>query len=229
MSTSAVKIPLKISCTPFHALSQSPVKTPRTKSIIPSKTAFMESQMDFTVEKKKFKISPNTPNDSDQSVVNTPCKKSSTRWRMACISSPFVAISATSPTMAEIIRTIGLAIKKLTAVVMPVTIPGITVPVMNVNAYDTALITAGIAVSVIKPIAAPIPLEIPSTTVVIIGPILVVASIRAGITVPVSLLIAPAMPDMIPATGEIAAIRPPTIRIVFLTPSSRFENQSIAF
>ena len=169
MATSAVKIPLKISCTPFHALSQSPVKTPRIKSIIPSKTAFMESQTDFTVAKKKFKISPKIPNDSDQSVVNTPCKKSSTRWRMACISSPFVAISATSPTMAAMSSTIGFAIMKFMAV------------------------------------------------------------ISAGITVPVIKLMAPAIPEIIPAIGEIAAIRPPTIRIVFFTPSSRFENQSIAF
>ena len=68
----APKIPAKISLTPFHARSQSPVNTPRIKSMMPSNTNLMLSHMFFTFEKNAFSRLPRMPKVSLQSRVKMP-------------------------------------------------------------------------------------------------------------------------------------------------------------
>ena len=107
-ATRPSKIPPKISCTPCQARFQSPVNTPRTKSMIPSKIRLMEFQMFFTLVKNPLRIPPRTgPKTSVQSFAKMFCRKSSTFCSSAWISSPFTAMSATSATIAATTIPIG--------------------------------------------------------------------------------------------------------------------------
>ena len=130
------KIPPKISFTPVHARSQLPVNTPRMKSMIPSKTILMLSQMFFTFAKKAFSTSPRTgPKIFVQSVAKTPCKKSSTPCSTAWIWSPNKAIAAIIAAAAA-----KIAIGTMPTVVTKPVIAGMTVPVITPTTVPTAVI-----------------------------------------------------------------------------------------
>ena len=70
ISPKTPKIPLNISTTPCHALSQSPVKTPTTKSTIPPRMSLMLSMIEVTVSKIAWNTFVITSSPVENAVVN---------------------------------------------------------------------------------------------------------------------------------------------------------------